>query len=303
MFGFELIHLDAGYFVTEVVAGAPAEVAGVRRGDRLLSADGSAPDDATLRPLPWDVGLGGPRGYYPAATKGRTVAFELERRPRSSREGWNRYKVELTPMPWNEIEASRASARVATLGPGVPIGYVRVYHLLSEDTIDIVAELLSKGALKDAEALVLDVRGKGGLTSAVDRLCTIFDKGARGGPIWGRPSVLVVDGSTRSAKEILTWRWRDMKAGPIVGTKTCGAVIGAQFKPLPDGAWLILANFDMRCLTGGNSLEARGVEPDVLVADSLPYAEGRDPCVDAAFDKALETALARRRRGKTHGWY
>jgi len=303
MFGFELSHLDSGYFVTEVVAGTPAAVAGIHRGDRLLHVDGAAPDDTNLRPMPWDVGLGGARGYYPAATKDRKGTFEFERRARSSREGYNRYTVELVPILWNQIEGSRASMRTLKLGPDVPVGYARIYHLLSEDTIDILAGELSSGKLANAATLVLDVRGKGGLTTAGDRLCALFDPGVRGGAVWARPAVLVVDHDTRSAKEILAWRWRDMKIGPIVGTKTRGAVIGSRFMPLPDGAYVVLANFDMRCLTGGCSLEARGVAPDVLVEDQLPYADGRDPCLEAGMRIALEQVLAQRRRGKTHGWY
>lgn len=302
-FGFEVTHLDAGYFVSEVVAGTPAAAAGVLRGDRLLHVDGAVPDDSNLRPIPWDVGLGGPRSYYPSAVKDRKATFELERRPRANREGYNRYTVGLAPHLWNQIEGSRAAARVQVLGPELEIAYVRVYTLLSEDTVDVVGEVLSKGPLARAAAVVVDARGKGGLTTAGDRLCALFDPRTRGGAVWGRPAVLVVDGDTRSAKEILTWRWRDMKIGPIVGTKTCGAVIGARFLPLPDGAYLVLANFDMRCLTGGVSLEARGVVPDVVVQDALPYAEGRDPCLAAGFDAALAQALARRRRGARHGWF
>ena len=238
MFGLELTRLDAGYFVNDVVAGTPASVAGVLRGDRLLHLDGAVPDDSNLRPIPWDVGLGGPRSYYPAAVKDRKATFEFERRAKAVRDGWNRYTVELTPLLWNQIEGSRASAQVLRLGPDIPIAYIRIYHLLSEDTIDIAADLLSRGSLSQAAAVVVDVRGKGGLTTAADRLCSIFDPNTRGGPVWARPAVLVVDGDTRSAKEILAWRWRDLKLGPIVGTKTCGAVIGARFLPLPDGAYL-----------------------------------------------------------------
>jgi carboxyl-terminal processing protease len=300
-FGFEVTRLEAGYFVNEVAAGAPAEVGGVVRGDRLLSIDGAAPDDGNLRPTPWDVGLGGPRAYYP--TPSRRARFELERRPKASREGWNRYAVELTPIPWNLIEATRSSSRTVTLGPGVSIGYVRLYHLLSEDSIDIIAEALARGPLSSAEGLVVDARGKGGLTSAVDRLCELFDPKARSGAVWCRPAVCVVDADTRSAKEILAWRWRDRKIGPLVGTKTRGAVIGARFLPLPDGAYVVLANFDMRCLTGGVSLEGKGIVPDVVVSDELPYAAGKDPCLEAGFRECLDLVLARHRAGKTHGWY
>ena len=299
--GIELVKLDRGYFVADVIAGSPAEAAGVLRGDRLLHVEGSAPDDAGLRPAPWDVGLGGPRGFY-LPSGGRPLLLELERRPESSQPGYNVYVVRIAPRPWNHIEGVRASARTKLAGPDLRLGYVRLYHLLSEDVVDVLADLLLSKPLVEADGLVLDLRGRGGLPAAVDRVIELFDRRAKQGPVFGRPVVAVVDGETRSAKEILAWSWKSLGLGPIVGERTRGAVIGARFVPLPDGAWLLLANTDMRCFTAGSLLEGKGVEPDVLAKDDLPYAAGRDPLVEKAEEVLLERVLRARRSGR-HGWY
>ncbi len=42
---------------------------------------------------------------------------------------------------------------------------------------------------------------------------------------------------------------------------------------------------------------------DVAVVDVLPYAMGRDPIKEQGFQTCLALILARRRRGKKHGWY
>jgi C-terminal processing protease CtpA/Prc len=101
---------------------------------------------------------------------------------------------------------------------------------------------------------------------------------------------------------MLAWQWRDQNVGPLVGERTRGAVVGARFVPLPDGAYLVLASCDMRCCTGGTVLEGHGVEPDYVVPDKLPYAEGRDPLREKAEAVLLERVLESRRSGQ-HGWY
>jgi carboxyl-terminal processing protease len=204
--------------------------------------------------------------------------------------------------PWNHVEAVRASARTRLAGPDLRLGYVRLYHLLSDEVVDLLAELLVSRPLVEADGIVLDIRGRGGVPSAVERTIELFDHHTKSGPVFGRPVVVVTDGETRSAKEVLAWSWKELALGPIVGERTRGAVIGAKFVPLPDGAWLLLAHTDMRCLTAGTVLEGRGVEPDIPVKDDLPYAAGRDLLVERAEAVLLERLLGERRSGR-HGWY
>jgi carboxyl-terminal processing protease len=186
---------------------------------------------------------------------------------------------------------------------GVKVGYMRLYHLLSEEPVDMLAEFMSKD-LKDAQAFVLDIRGQGGLPNAVDRTVDLFDPNVKGGPLWGgRPAVLLVDDETRSAKEIMAFFWKRRGVGKVVGMNTRGAVLGAQFRQLNDGAWLLLPILDMRTMTGGVVLEGKGVPPDIAVEPRLMWAEGRDPIFERGLEEAVDEALAAQRAGKTNGWY
>ena len=300
--GADLVKLPQGYFVHEVVAGSPAAAAGILRGDRLVRVDGAVPEDAGLRPAPWDVGLGGPRSYYLSIVKDRSVHLELERRAEATKPGYNSYQVRLLPRPWNLIEAERARAVLVERGPGLKLGYVRMYHFLTEDVVDVLASLLTKGPLDEADGLVVDLRGKGGLPVVVDRVIALFDRRQKTGPVYGRPVVAITDSETRSAKEMCAWQWKHQGIGPIVGERTRGAVVGARFVPLPDGAYLVLASTDMRCCTGGTVLEGRGVEPDVVVKDEIAYVQGADPLRAKAESVLLERVLQARRGGQ-HGWY
>lgn len=298
-FGVKLARLQEGYFVADCVVGGPAAAAGLLKGDRLLAFNGQPPEQGNLRPLPWDAGLGGTRYYIlPTEKAGERARLELQRfqRPKGL------FQLTLTAALWNEMEGSRVSRRTFERH-GLKIGYMRLYHLLSEEPVDVLGEFISR-ELQDAQAIVLDIRGQGGLPNAVDRVLEYFDPGARGGPLWGgRPAVLLTDRETRSAKEILAFCWKRRGVGKVVGQRTRGAVLGAQFKPLSDGAYLLLPVLDMRTMTGGVVLEGVGVPPDIEVEPSLPYAQGVDAILERGIEVVVDEALAERRRGQRAGWY
>ena len=70
--------------------------------------------------------------------------------------------------------------------------------------------------------------------------------------------------------------------GPLIGTRTAGAVSAAAAYPMPGGDLLYLAVTGLEI--DGEILEGPGVVPDLEVARPLPYANGADPVLDAAVD-------------------
>lgn len=301
-FGVRVARLEEGWFVHEAIAGGPAAAAGVLRGDRLVTVNGRPPEEAGLRPLPWDSGLAALRPisrFYvlPTQKAGDRLRLELERfkRPKGM------FQLTLESMDWNELEACRVSRRVVERH-GLKVGYIRLYHLLSEEPVDMLMELIRQNG--DADGIVIDLRGQGGLPSAVDRILEAFDPHTRGGPVWGRPAVALIDADTRSAKEVLAFFWRKQGIGTLVGQTTSGAVLGARFVQLGEhGAQLLIPILDMRTSTGGVNIEGKGVAPDVVVEPKLPWAQGADPILEKGLDVAFDQAMARRRKGQPAGWY
>jgi carboxyl-terminal processing protease len=278
--GADLVERKGGWFVARTFPGSPAEAAGLRRGDRIATANGMS-----FRP----------RGSL-AGLAGREVALGIERR-----HGEPFATVRVTPrrvQPREEwLAAQRAATRVLDF-QGHRIAYALLWVCGGEEPQKLLAYALA-GPLADAQALVLDFRGGlGGCSPSfldlfnptTPQLMMIDRQGQRTpyAASWRKPLVLLVDGGTRSGKEVVADAVKRHHLGTLVGERTAGAVVAGRPFLLSDGSLLYLAVSDV--LVDGEHLEGNGVLPDVPVAADLPYAEGRDPQLQRALEVAAEAA-------------
>ena len=165
---------------------------------------------------------------------------------------------------------------------------------------DAFEEAISTGRLKDVDAVIWDLRdGWGGM--AQPGILDVFDPRGptmtvtnRAGETnsinvkWRKPVVLLINGGTRSAKEILAYGFKKYGFGPVVGTRTKGDVLAARAFMLSDGSLLELAVDEVR--VDGERLEGAGVAPTVEVPFTLEYSNGADPQLDRAVEIAAEAA-------------
>ncbi|MDG3004605.1 S41 family peptidase [Paludisphaera mucosa] len=269
------VDVAPGGFVRRVFAGSPAEAAGLRRGDEIVSADG--------------------RPFQPVASlrgrDGREVALEVR-----SRAGEEPRRVVVFPRridPGREwLDDQEMGARVVDRG-GRRVALMRLFSAAGEAHQEAVRDAVA-AKFADADALVLDLRGgwggaSPGFVSIFDRAPPVLEQVRRDGarakydPQWRKPLVLLVDGGSKSGKEVVAFAVRKHRLGAIVGENTGGAVLAGRGFPM-GGGLLYLAVSDV--LVDGERLEGRGVHPDVEASDRLPYAEGADPQLDAALDAA-----------------
>ncbi|SDD97471.1 S41 family peptidase [Rhodospira trueperi] len=271
---------DDGFFVTGVLPGFPAEAAGVRVGDRLDAVNGDP--------------------YHPirsfAGRAGTDTTLTVERSPGDRRD------LTVTPVMLDGVtmfeDAMRASARVIEHN-GARVGSIRPWSYAGRKYQDILAGEVLYGSLKDADALVLDLRGGWGgaspeyLTLFTDKAITMTSIGRDGTAFtfasgWTKPVVLLVDEGTRSGKELMAHGFRALGLGPIVGETTAGAVVGGRLNVLSDGSLLYVAVVDVR--VDGVRLEGVGVAPDIAVPFDPAFAAGADPQFDRAVAEAARLA-------------
>jgi carboxyl-terminal processing protease len=174
------------------------------------------------------------------------------------------------------------------------VGYVPVFAWTGgSDTLDAVMNAITDLHGKGADAWVVDLRD--GLGGAAPEDAAIFSQDiaplttiARDGTVSTRdtqirgPAVVLINGGTRSGKELLAFEVKRSKMAVTLGERTAGAVLAGSPFCLGDGSLMYLATADVRI--GGQRLEGNGVKPDVDVPWDVRYAGG----VDAQLAKALE---------------
>lgn len=254
---------DGSILVIAPIDDTPAAKAGVKAGDIIIAVDGK-----TLTP---EVADGNPLRGAPGTRTVLTV----------QREG--------APKPL-QIAVQRETIRVGSvrgrmLEPGY--GYIRVSAFQADTAKDFSAQLQklqAQAADKGLRGLVLDLRSNPGglLTSAVQIADDLLDKGkivstrgrislgdaefnaTPGDLLRGAPLAVVIDAGSASASEVLAAALRDNQRATLVGSRTFGKGSVQTVLPLDNGDSVKLTT--ARYYTpSGKSIQARGIDPDVLL--------------------------------------
>jgi len=155
----------------------------------------------------------------------------------------------------------------------------------------------------EKEAMVVDVRSNGGgnvspmIIERLRRQLVMIDIARNGAPntnpgamVVG-PKVLLADEFSASDGDIVTYRFKAYKMGPVIGKRTWGGVVGIRGTlPLLDGGVLNRPEFSRYDVAGKEwVMEGVGVEPDIFV-DNDPAKEyaGQDQQLDRAIKEILE---------------
>ena len=101
------------------------------------------------------------------------------------------------------------------------------------------------------------------------------------------PKVLLIDQFSASDGDIVAYRFRKHKLGPIIGQRTWGGVVGIRGSlPLLDGGSLNRPEFSRFDLEAKEwIMEGNGVEPDIVV-DNDPAREFAG--IDDQLNRAIE---------------
>jgi carboxyl-terminal processing protease len=98
--------------------------------------------------------------------------------------------------------------------------------------------------------------------------------------------VVLVDGFSLSAAELLSASIAELGRGVVVGGKTGGSVLLSRQTALPDGGRVTVSRADLRT-AAGTRLEGVGVTPSVEAVTTFDdLAAGIDPALDAAVASA-----------------
>jgi carboxyl-terminal processing protease len=292
--GIEITLKDDILTVVAPIDGTPAYRAGLHTGDRIIKIDGLSTKDMQLADAVKRM-----RGK-----PGTKVTISIVR------EGWTEPK---------DFDIVREQIRVQSvksveLGDGIEYLKLRQFQEQSPHDLEAALEKFSKNGMK---ALILDLRNNPGglLTAAVEVSEKFIDDGKLVVYTEGRvrnqnmrfsahpkkgysqmPMVVLVNGGSASASEIVAGALQDWGRAQIVGTQTFGKGSVQTIIPLSDGSGLRLTTAKY-FTPKGRSIHGKGITPDVVIeAPKEPVAKERplpsaDPLEDLKKDVQLQKAL------------
>lgn len=256
--GVQIGAVEGSKLITVIapIKGSPAEAAGLKSGDKIVSVNGV---EYTVDEMDEAV-------KHIKGDKGTTVTLGI------MSEGDGRVRdVKIT-----RDEIHTESVITGSIGDIAYIGLTQ----FEENTVDEFTEAMKAAAGK--KGLILDLRGNpGGILEAAvgisDQLLPEADivsaKDNRDKEVfhytsdeesWNKPIVVLVNGGSASASEIVAGALKDNKAATLVGEKTYGKGVVQTLVPLPGGGGIKLTTSEY-FTPSGVSIQDKGIEPDVKV--------------------------------------
>ncbi|MFW6271542.1 MAG: S41 family peptidase [Desulfosalsimonas sp.] len=286
--GIVITKRDGRLTVVSPIEGTPASRAGIQANDVIIEVDGKSTEDMML----WEAvkkmrGEPGTEVNIKVVRKGRPepVQFSLKR--------------DIIPME---------SVKHAMLRPGYGYVWVTNFRENTEDEVKkALADLEKKG--DPLKGMILDLRDNpGGLLSQAVSVSEVFLREGKIVSIRGRnekeqsvyeasddgsepdyPVVILINGGSASAAEIVAGALQDNSRALILGTDSFGKGSVQTVKPLRGGYGLkyTIAKY---YTPAGRSIQAEGIRPDLIVRRRL-IDEQTAPDLESLKEKDLRNHL------------
>ncbi len=268
--GIDVTMEDGVLKVIAPIENMPAEKAGVLAGDAITALDGQ-----TIKGLSMDQAVDRMRG-----PSGSPITLTIDRKGAAQPIAMKivRDVIRINPVKYS-VE-------------GGDVGWIRIKSFENEHTSDYLQQAIEdiqKTAGPSLVGYVIDLRNNpGGLLDQaiavsdafLDRGVIVITKGrgandverasAKPGDFTrGKPIVILINGGSASASEIVAGALQDHKRALLVGTRSFGKGSVQTLIPLADHGALRLTT--ARYYTpSGRSIQATGIEPDYVVEPEVP---------------------------------
>ena len=251
---------DGAIEVARVYEDSPAEAAGVRMGDRIVAVDGVEVSGESAQTL--NEAIDRIQGE-----DGTTVVLSVQR------------DGEIL-----DLEVMRAEVSISYVEYQIingDIGYINISQFSGND-VEGFQEAVSALQAAEVSGVIIDIRNNPGglLTDVVEIADALLPEGliayvedghgnrteyTSDADYWDVPLVVMVNGMSASASELLSAAIQDYDRGTIVGTTTYGkGIVQTLITFAEDGAGMQLTTASYYS-PSGRSIHENGVEPDVTV--------------------------------------
>ena len=282
--GMEIGMRDGNLIVVAPLKNTPAEAAGLEPQDFIIEIDGESTVNTTI-----DEAVKRIRGEV-----GTVVTLGI------FREGWEKPR---------DFEITRDTIQVPTLDwefVGDKLAHIKLYSF-NNNSIPLFAQTINEIREGGSRGIILDMRGNpGGFLHVAVAMASQFlprdtvvvtEKFSSGlenvfrssgpGTLQNTPVVVLVNGGSASASEILAGALRDQLGTKLVGTKTFGKGTVQELIKLHDDSTLkiTIANW---VIPSGTVIEGNGLEPDYEIEFVKNGNISEEDIKDTQLDKAIE---------------
>ncbi|MFH1387368.1 MAG: S41 family peptidase [bacterium] len=290
---------DKTLVVISPIDDSPAKKLGVKAGDYIMKIEGKETKDMALEEAVSMI-----RG--PQGTKVKLAIF---------RKNWKEAK------DFNITRKKIVIKSTASKMLGNNIAYIKLNTFENINAAREFEKALRKS--KNADGLILDVRGNGGglLQNAIDIGSMFIRQGvivqtvdregrkeqleSTGRVIWNKPVVMLINETSASASEILAGALRDHKVATLVGNHTFGKASVQNVRNLNDGS-AVLITIAHYLTPNGEDINKKGISAEVVVTVPTKEAEELgiempEEAKDIQLQKAEKILLEKIGREKNYG--
>lgn len=276
---------SAPFTIGAVIAGAPAEKAGVLAGDVISGIDGRDVGNMQLRDVSDAL-----RGE-----EGQPVNLTLQRGNSSVQITVTRARFTEPPLTMRVLPEGVCAFRLSTF----PVAFVTgpTGRNIGDDWDYYLEQCEQAGG----KGWIVDLRGNGGGASLTQVLGRFLDAGpmlVEKDKIGGRyeqatdghlfrvqhPLVVLIDGNSASASEAFAAAVQEYHRGVIMGRRSAGALNTGNIIPLPLGAGMMVAIREVHTGVKEEIVDEVGVSPDVTLNFGRDASQIPQEAIDAVLN-------------------
>jgi len=279
------------------IAGTPAEKAGIKPGDKILTIDGNSTQGMSLEEAVLKVqGDPGTNVTLQVLHQGEETPVELV----IIREEINLPSVYPEIGNATTTPATTPAPTARPLPNGIAIITITYF---SERTGDEITSALKDVLARGAKGIVLDLRDNpGGILDSAVTVANQFLKDGivlyeldsndekqmwdvkPGGLATDVPLAVLVNGNSASASEVVAGALQDYGRAPLIGNQTFGKGSINHFRQLSDGS-AIYISIGRWYTPNGRQIEGNGLTPDIVIdRTEQDIQQGKDPQLDRAIE-------------------
>lgn len=274
---------DGTVLIIAPIKDGPAEKNGIMPGDKIVEVDGTSVIGQTLTEVTNMI-----KGELGTEV---TLTISREGEEKTSEYVLTREKIKLETVSYDKLDNGIAYVNLTEFSTQSGKEFKEIMKKVTGDSSKgVILDLRSNpgGSLSACVEIADQLLGEGLIVYTEKKGGILEDEYFSDGNFMDLPMVVLVNGGSASASEILSGAIKDHERALLIGETTFGKGVVQTVKDLPDGDGITLTISEY-FLPNGENIHGKGVEPDIEV--KLTEGVKRIGLENLADDNQLQRAI------------